>query len=153
MDHDPIVEQLLDRCKCFLEYILQASDLHRVATASLAIFAQLREVAGEVLQAKISWRPNSSSVRTSRLVARIPARDTSTPGWSVRRPCLARCTSPCAPSSVAGVAPPFDRMTATWGSRRWGTSLTMGAGSTRLWSLNCRIVWPMTCFNGARGWP
>jgi hypothetical protein len=53
MDHDLIVEQLLDRCKCFLEHILQALDLHSVATASLAIFAQLREVAREVLQAKI----------------------------------------------------------------------------------------------------
>jgi hypothetical protein len=54
MDHDLIVEQLLDRCKCFIENILQASDLHSVATASLAIFAQLREVAREVLQAKIT---------------------------------------------------------------------------------------------------
>jgi hypothetical protein len=31
MDHDLIVEQLLDRCKCFIEHILQASDLHSVA--------------------------------------------------------------------------------------------------------------------------
>jgi hypothetical protein len=54
MDHDLIVEQLLDRGKGFLENILQAADLHRVATASLAIFAQLREVAREILQAKIT---------------------------------------------------------------------------------------------------
>jgi hypothetical protein len=54
MDHDLIVEQLLARCKCFIENILQASDLHSVATASLAIFAQLREVAREILQAKIT---------------------------------------------------------------------------------------------------
>jgi hypothetical protein len=54
MDHDLIVEQLLARCQCFIENILQASDLHSVATASLAIFAQLREVAREVLQAKIT---------------------------------------------------------------------------------------------------
>jgi hypothetical protein len=54
MDHDLIVERLLDRCKCLIENILQASDLHRVATASLAIFAQLREVAREILQAKIT---------------------------------------------------------------------------------------------------
>jgi hypothetical protein len=54
MDHDLIVEQLLDRCKQFIENILQASDLHRVATASLAIFAKLREVAREILQAKIT---------------------------------------------------------------------------------------------------
>jgi len=54
MDHDLIVEQLLDRCKGFIENILQASDLHSVATASLAIFAQLREVAREILPAKIT---------------------------------------------------------------------------------------------------
>lgn len=54
MDHDLIVEQLLDRYKGFIEHILQASDLHSVATASLAIFAQLREVAREILQAKIT---------------------------------------------------------------------------------------------------
>ena len=54
MDHDLIVEQLLDRCKCCIEHILQAPDLHRVATASLAIFAQLREGAREMLQAKMT---------------------------------------------------------------------------------------------------
>src|SRR2546430_9380764 len=55
MDHELIVEQLLERCKCFIAHTLQAPDLHRVATASLAIFAQLREVAREMLQAKITW--------------------------------------------------------------------------------------------------
>jgi hypothetical protein len=54
MDHDIIVEQLLDRCKRFIENILQAPDLHSVATASLAIFAQMRDVAREILQAKIA---------------------------------------------------------------------------------------------------
>ena len=54
MDHDAIVEQLLDRCKRFIENILQAPDLHSVASASLTIFAQLREVAREILQAKIT---------------------------------------------------------------------------------------------------
>src|SRR5215472_10980241 len=54
MDHELIVDQLLERCKCFIENILQAADLHSVATASLAIFAQLREVAREILQAKIT---------------------------------------------------------------------------------------------------
>lgn len=53
MDHDRIVEHLLDRCKCFIENILQASDLHNVAAASLAIFAQMRQVARAILQAKI----------------------------------------------------------------------------------------------------
>ena len=54
MAHDLIVEQLLARCKCFIEHILQASDLHSMATASLAIFVRLCEVAREVLQAKIT---------------------------------------------------------------------------------------------------
>jgi hypothetical protein len=54
MGHDLIVEQLLNRCKCFIKQILQVSDLHSVATSSLAIFAQLREVARKGLQAKIA---------------------------------------------------------------------------------------------------
>jgi hypothetical protein len=54
MDHELIVEHLLARCKGLIENILQAPDLHSVATASLAIFAQLREVARELLQAKMA---------------------------------------------------------------------------------------------------
>jgi hypothetical protein len=54
MDHDLIVEQLLTRCKCFIENILQAPDSHSVAAASVAIFAQMRQVALEMLQAKIN---------------------------------------------------------------------------------------------------
>jgi hypothetical protein len=54
MDHDLIVEQLIARCKGFIENILQAPDLHRVATASLAIFAQIRDLGREILQAKIT---------------------------------------------------------------------------------------------------
>jgi hypothetical protein len=53
MDHDVIVELLLERCKGFIEGILQAPDLHSVASASLAIFAQMRQVAHDILQAKI----------------------------------------------------------------------------------------------------
>jgi hypothetical protein len=53
MDHDLIVEQLLARCKGFIENILQAPDLHSVAAASMAIFEQMRPVAREMLQAKI----------------------------------------------------------------------------------------------------
>jgi hypothetical protein len=52
MDHDVIVEQLLDRCKGFIEGILQAPDLHNVSSASLAIFTQMRPVARDILQAK-----------------------------------------------------------------------------------------------------
>jgi hypothetical protein len=54
MDHDVIVEQLLERCKRFIANILQAPDLHSVASASLAIFAQMRHVARDILQAKIA---------------------------------------------------------------------------------------------------
>jgi Uncharacterised protein family (UPF0236) len=54
MDHDVLVELLLERCKGFIEGILQAPDLHSVASASLAIFAQMRQVAHDILQAKIT---------------------------------------------------------------------------------------------------
>ena len=54
MDHDVIVEQLLERCKRFIENILQAPDLQSVASASLAIFEQMRHVAREILQTKIA---------------------------------------------------------------------------------------------------
>jgi len=53
MDHDAIVEQLLARCKGFMENIWQAADLRGVATASLAIVEQMRQVAREMLQAKV----------------------------------------------------------------------------------------------------
>ncbi len=42
MDHELIVDQHLDRCQCCIEQIVQAPDLRNVATASLAILAQLR---------------------------------------------------------------------------------------------------------------
>jgi hypothetical protein len=54
MDHDVIVEPLLNRCKSFIENILQAPDLQSVARASLAIFTQIRQVARDILQAKIT---------------------------------------------------------------------------------------------------
>lgn len=54
MDHDVIVEQWLDRCKGFIANILQAPDLHSVASASLAIFAPMRQVARDMLQAKMT---------------------------------------------------------------------------------------------------
>jgi hypothetical protein len=54
MEQDTLVSQLLDRCKSFIENILQAPDLHSVAIASLAIFAQMRDVTREILQAKIA---------------------------------------------------------------------------------------------------
>ena len=54
MDHELIVAQLLAQCKGLIEHMLPASELHSVASASLAIFAQLREGARAVLQAKIT---------------------------------------------------------------------------------------------------
>ena len=53
MDHDVIVEPWLDRCQRVIENIVQAPDLHRVASAALTIFAQMRPVARDMLQAKI----------------------------------------------------------------------------------------------------
>ena len=49
MDHDGIVDHLLDRCKGFIENIMQAPDLQSVASALLAILAQTRPVARDVL--------------------------------------------------------------------------------------------------------
>jgi hypothetical protein len=54
MDYDGIVEPLLDRCKGFIESILHAPDLSSVASALLTIFAQMRHVARDILQAKIT---------------------------------------------------------------------------------------------------
>jgi hypothetical protein len=54
MAHDLIVEQLMARCKGVIEQIVQAPDLHRVATASRAIFEQIRDVGRAMLQAKIT---------------------------------------------------------------------------------------------------
>jgi hypothetical protein len=54
MDHDGIVDPWLDRCKGLIENIMQAPDLHSVASASLAILAQMRPVARDILQAKIA---------------------------------------------------------------------------------------------------
>jgi hypothetical protein len=54
MDHDGIVEPVLDRGKGFIESILQAPDLHRVASGSWAICVRRRPVARDLLQAKIT---------------------------------------------------------------------------------------------------
>jgi hypothetical protein len=61
MDHDLIVEQLLDRCKRWIENILQAPDLQNVASASLPIFAQMRQVAQALLQAKVALEAQQRS--------------------------------------------------------------------------------------------
>jgi hypothetical protein len=53
MDHDVIVEPGLDRYQRMIENIVQAPDLHRVASAELTLFAQMRPVARDMLQAKI----------------------------------------------------------------------------------------------------
>jgi hypothetical protein len=53
MDQNLIVEQVMNHCKRVIEHIFEAADLHTVATASLAIFDQIREVARTILQAKV----------------------------------------------------------------------------------------------------
>jgi hypothetical protein len=53
MDRDLIVGQLMNRCKCVSEHIVEAADLQTVATASIAIFEQMREVARAMLQATV----------------------------------------------------------------------------------------------------
>lgn len=53
MDQDVIVEQLMHRCKRLMDEILDAQDLQSTATASVAIFEHIREVARAILQAKI----------------------------------------------------------------------------------------------------
>jgi hypothetical protein len=67
MDHDVIVEQWLGRCKRVIENILPAPDLHSVASASLALFAQMRHVARDMLQAKTALEAQQ---RSSQDVAR-----------------------------------------------------------------------------------
>jgi hypothetical protein len=54
MDHDGLVDHLRERCKGCIETIMQASDLHSVASASRAIRAQMRPVGRDILQAKIA---------------------------------------------------------------------------------------------------
>jgi hypothetical protein len=53
MDRDLIVGQLMNRCKRFIESVLEAADLQTVAMASLAICDQMRDVARALLQAKV----------------------------------------------------------------------------------------------------
>jgi hypothetical protein len=53
MDRDLIVGQVMNHCKRLIEHIFEAADLQPVATASLAIFDQIREVARVLLQAKV----------------------------------------------------------------------------------------------------
>jgi hypothetical protein len=53
MDRAMIVGQVMQHCKRLIENMLESADLQTVATASLAIFEQMREVARALLQAKI----------------------------------------------------------------------------------------------------
>lgn len=54
MAHDVIVASVLEWCKRLIENMLQAPDLHSVSSASPMIFAQMRQVARDMLQAKIT---------------------------------------------------------------------------------------------------
>lgn len=53
MDRDAIVAQLAGCCKSAVETIIDDPDLHDVASASLALFTKFRDVAREILQAKV----------------------------------------------------------------------------------------------------
>lgn len=53
MDRAMIVGQVMQHCKRVIDNVLEAADLQTVATASLTIFDQIREVAGALLQAKV----------------------------------------------------------------------------------------------------
>jgi len=53
MDRTLIVGQVMQHCQRLIEHVLETADLQTVATASLAIFEQMREVARALLQAKI----------------------------------------------------------------------------------------------------
>src|SRR5919202_749038 len=53
MDRAMIVGQVMQHCKRLIENGLESAELQTVATASLAIFEQMREVARALLQAKI----------------------------------------------------------------------------------------------------
>jgi len=61
MDHDVIVEPWLGRCKRVIENILPAPDLHSVASASRALFAQMRHVARDMLQANTALEAQQRS--------------------------------------------------------------------------------------------
>ena len=52
MDRNLSVGQLMSRCKDVIESITEADDLQTVASAGVAIFEQMREVARVLLQAK-----------------------------------------------------------------------------------------------------
>jgi hypothetical protein len=73
MSHDLIAKLLLERCKWFMENILQAPDLHYVGSASLAISTQTRQPAPEILQAKINLEVEQLKSQDILPVARRPA--------------------------------------------------------------------------------
>jgi hypothetical protein len=56
-----------------MENIMQAQDLHHVGSASLAIFAQMRQVAREMLQAKITLQASQLKSQDSVPCCQEPA--------------------------------------------------------------------------------
>jgi hypothetical protein len=136
-DHDVSVEPRLDRCKPFLETIVQASDLHRVATASRALFAQLREVAWERLQAKLMREaqprksmdiaPGCPETRVRYLHTR-----TVSPHTLFGEGPMSGRTLPC--GGCRAVLRPDDRHV---GVPKGGTSPPLSGRSTRRW---CRMA-------------
>src|SRR3989442_12589483 len=53
MDRAMIVGQVMQHCKRLIDNVLEAADLQPVATASIALFNQMWEVARALLQAQV----------------------------------------------------------------------------------------------------
>jgi hypothetical protein len=98
--------KLVQRCKRFIETILGAADLQRAATASVAIFDQMRDGARAMLQATVDLEAHQLHSRASCLAAPRPSCRTSTPAWGSPPPCLGRLRCPYVPSTVTAGARP-----------------------------------------------
>jgi hypothetical protein len=94
MDHDLIVEPLLERCQGVRESLWQAPDRHRVASTSRAILAQRRQVAREMLQATpVLEAPPCRSQEIARGCPEASMKAVHT--WTVSpEPVLGKLTSP-----------------------------------------------------------
>jgi hypothetical protein len=82
MDHDAIVEQLLDRCKRFIKNILQAPDLESVASTSRPSLSRCRMPPETCCKPRSCWKPGSAAARTSPAAATRPASGLAPPGES-----------------------------------------------------------------------
>jgi hypothetical protein len=153
MDHARIVAQLLARGTGVIETIVQATDRPRVAPASLAIFEPMRQVAREILPAKLPLEAQQltgpgvvpgGQEAGARYVQTRPVRPPTL--WGVG--CL-----PVRPCPCDGGGLPAGRMTISGAARREGTAPTMSVRARRPWSPSGPIGWPMTSCRDARAWP